>query len=81
MLSARYKDRAECSPAATEIVGTRLLRAAVALRCSLQRWAVARKQAAEDNEVWKLALKDHAVMSDIRRDVSSGSSRAVKRLP
>jgi hypothetical protein len=58
-----------------------LLRAAVALRASLRRRAAARKQAREDNEFWKLALKDQRVMSDISRDVSSGTWRAMERLP
>jgi hypothetical protein len=58
-----------------------LLRAAVALRASLRRRAAARKQARGENEFWKLALKDQRVMSDISRDVSSGTWRAMERLP
>jgi len=80
MRSGRYSDRGECSPVAAESVGTPLLRAVVALRSSLRRWAVARKEAAEDNEFWTLALMDHRVMSDISRDVSPSSSRAMNRM-
>jgi hypothetical protein len=39
----------------------------VALRAGLQRWALARRQAAQDRELWNLALTDSRVMADISR--------------
>ena len=66
---------------AAVIIRTQFLRAAMALRASLRRWAIARKQTAEDNEFWKLALTDHRLMADISRNVGSRTARATKRLP
>lgn len=53
-------------------------RAAIALRAGLRRWAAARKQAREDDQLWKLALTDARVMADISRAMSAGASRDVK---
>jgi hypothetical protein len=53
-------------------------RAAVALRAGLKRWAAARKQAAEDDQLWRLALTDARVMADISRAMSAGASRDIK---
>jgi hypothetical protein len=53
-------------------------RAAVALRAGMKRWAAARKQAAEDEQLWQLALTDARVMADISRAMSAGASREIK---
>ncbi len=53
-------------------------RAAIALRAGLKRWAAARKQAAEDDQLWKLALTDARVMADISRAMSAGATRDIK---
>ena len=39
----------------------------VAMRAAMQRWSVARRQAAQDRELWNLALSDSRVMADISR--------------
>jgi hypothetical protein len=53
-------------------------RAAVALRAGMKRWAAARKQAAEDEQLWQLALTDARVMADISRAMSADASREIK---
>lgn len=53
-------------------------RAAAALRVGLQRWAAARKQAAEDDQLWQLALTDARVMADISRAMTEGARREIK---
>jgi hypothetical protein len=52
-------------------------RAAVALRAGMKRWAAARKQAAEDEQLWQLALTDARVMADISRAMSADASRDI----
>jgi hypothetical protein len=42
-------------------------RVVVGLRAGLQRWSLARRQAAQDRELWNLALTDSRVMADISR--------------
>ena len=46
-------------------------RATAALRVGFKRWAIARRQAAQDRELWNLALTDSRVMADISRAMSS----------
>jgi hypothetical protein len=53
-------------------------RAAAALRVGLQRWAAARKRAAEDDQLWQLALTDARVMADISRAMTEGARREIK---
>jgi hypothetical protein len=52
--------------------------AAKALRAGIQRWAAARKQAAEDQKLWNLALTDARVMADISRAMSADAVRDIK---
>jgi hypothetical protein len=40
---------------------------AAAIRTGLKKWAGARRQAAQDRELWNLALTDSRVMADISR--------------
>ncbi|HMA07407.1 MAG TPA: hypothetical protein VKP68_06095, partial [Ramlibacter sp.] len=45
-------------------------RTAAALRTGFKRWTAARRQAAQDRELWNLALTDSRVMADISRAMS-----------
>jgi hypothetical protein len=53
-------------------------RAAAAMRVGMQRWAAARKRAAEDDQLWQLALTDARVMADISRAMTEGARREIK---
>ena len=53
-------------------------RAAIALRSGLKLWAVARRQAREDDQLWQLALTDARVMADISRAMSADATRDLK---
>jgi hypothetical protein len=50
-------------------------RAACALRQGLRNWAEARRQAAQDEQVWNAALLDARVMADISRAMSADGLR------
>ena len=64
--------------AALALLAAPAKRAAIALQAGLRRWAAARKQAREDDQLWKLAMTDARVMADISRSMSAGASRDVK---
>ncbi len=51
--------------------------AALHIRGQLQTWAVERKQAAADEQLWNVALKDARVMADINRAMSAGATAGV----
>ncbi|MCM2253869.1 MAG: hypothetical protein NDJ19_16020 [Ramlibacter sp.] len=53
-------------------------RAAAAMRVGLQRWALARKRAAEDAELWQLALTDARVMADLSRAMAESAGPQIK---
>ncbi len=53
-------------------------RAALAIKAGWQRWAAARKQAAEDDQLWRLALTDARVMADLSRAMSAGAASDVR---
>ena len=53
-------------------------RASGSLRTAMKRWAAARKQAAEDEQLWSLALTDARVMADISRAMSADALRDTK---
>jgi len=53
-------------------------RAAAGMRIGLQRWSVARRQAAQDRELWNLALTDSRVMADISRAMAMDADQPVK---
>jgi undecaprenyl pyrophosphate phosphatase UppP len=53
-------------------------RAAAATLAGFKRWNAARKRAAEDEQLWKLALTDARVMADISRAMSEGATREVR---
>jgi hypothetical protein len=53
-------------------------RAASGLRTGYKRWSAARKQAAQDQELWNLALTDSRVMADISRAMTMDATRQLK---
>jgi hypothetical protein len=64
--------------AAIALLASPARRAAVGLRASYQAWAAGRKQAAEDDKLWSLALTDARVMAEISRAMSSDAARDVR---
>lgn len=64
--------------AALALLAAPAKRAAAALRVGLQRWAAARKRAAEDDQLWQLALTDARVMADISRAMTADATRDIK---
>ena len=53
-------------------------RAAASLRAGLKAWAAARRQAAQDEKLWNVALTDARVMADISRAMSADAARDVR---
>ena len=53
-------------------------RMVAATRVGLQRWSIARRQAAQDRELWNLALTDSRVMADISRAMNMEAGADVK---
>lgn len=45
-------------------------RASIAIGAGFKRWAAARKQAAQDEQMWQVALSDARVMADISRNMN-----------
>jgi hypothetical protein len=64
--------------AALALLASPAKRAAAALRVGLKRWAEARKRAAEDEQLWELALTDARVMADLNRAMSAAAVRDIK---
>jgi hypothetical protein len=64
--------------AALGLLATPARSAATALRAGAKRWAAARRQAAEDEKLWKIALTDARVMADISRAMSADAVRDIK---
>jgi len=64
--------------AATALLAAPARKVAAAARVTLQRWAEARKQAADDDKLWQLALTDARVMADISRAMSADAVRDVR---
>src|SRR5688572_1654146 len=53
-------------------------RAAASLRTAARQWKATRKQAAQDEKLWAIALTDARVMADISRAMSAGASRDIR---
>ncbi|MDP3619131.1 MAG: hypothetical protein Q8R63_04995 [Ramlibacter sp.] len=53
-------------------------RAALSMRSGFAGFRAARKQAAEDQKLWDVALTDARVMADISRAMAAGASRDLK---
>ena len=64
--------------AASALLAAPARRAAAALRAGLKRWAAARRQAAQDEKFWNVALTDARVMADISRAMSADAARDVR---
>ncbi len=64
--------------AALGLLATPARRAAHGLRSGLKLWAAAHRQAAQDEQLWKIALTDARVMADISRAMSAGATRDIR---
>ena len=65
--------------AALGIFATPMLRAATGLRAGLASWVAARRQAAEDDKLWALAMTDARLMADLSRAMSADALTEVRR--
>jgi hypothetical protein len=61
--------------AALALLAAPAKRAAASMQLGLKRWATVRKQAAQDHQLWELALSDARIMADISRAMSASASR------
>ncbi|MGV3569499.1 MAG: hypothetical protein ACO1PB_02790 [Ramlibacter sp.] len=59
-------------------VGAPLRRAAAPLTARVAAWSAARKQRAEDDKLWAVALTDARVMADLSRAMSAEASRQAR---
>jgi hypothetical protein len=64
--------------AALALLAAPARRTALSLRAGLKGWAAARRQAAQDEQLWQVALTDARIMADISRAMSASASRDVK---
>ncbi|HSI52730.1 MAG: hypothetical protein ACAH21_09365 [Ramlibacter sp.] len=64
--------------AALALLASPARRAVASLRAGTRQWAAARKQAAQDEKLWAIALTDARVMADISRAMSAGASRDIR---
>ena len=48
------------------------------VRSGFKRWSAARRQAAQDEQLWNIALTDARVMADISRAMSADAVRDIK---
>jgi hypothetical protein len=58
--------------AALALLASPAKRAAVGLRTGFRRWTAARRQAAQDRELWQLAQTDSRVMADLQCAIARG---------
>jgi hypothetical protein len=63
---------------ALALVGKPATAAAAGLRRGLATWAEARKQRAEDEKLWTLALQDARIMADLSRAMSQEAVRGAR---
>ena len=64
--------------AALALMAAPARRAAAALRAGLKAWAAARREAAQDEMFWNVALTDARVMAEISRAMSADAARDVR---
>ena len=64
--------------AALALLASPAKRTSIAARQGLKRWSAARRQAAQDEQLWKIALTDARVMADISRAMSADAVRDIK---
>ena len=60
--------------AAIALLATPARRASVALRAGYKAWIESRRQAAEDQRTWKVALQDARMMADLSRAMSAAAA-------
>jgi hypothetical protein len=65
--------------AALGLLATPAKRVARSLRTALRQRVAARRQAAEDEKIWAVALTDARVMADISRAMTARASRDVRQ--
>jgi hypothetical protein len=63
---------------ALAVIGSPVTGAAGKLRTGLASWNLARKQRAEDEKLWNVALSDARVMADLSRAMSRDAARDVR---
>ena len=59
-------------------IGAPLHRAGLKLGAMLAAWNAARKQRAEDDKLWAIALSDARVMADLSRAMSADAARQAR---
>lgn len=64
--------------AALALLAAPAKRATGGLRAAASRWAAQRKQAAQDEQLWEIALNDARVMADISHAMSRSAARDVR---
>ena len=64
--------------AALALLTTPVKTATLSLRAGLTRRKAARRQAADDDRFWQVALTDARVMADISRAMNAGASRDIR---
>jgi hypothetical protein len=64
--------------AALALLAAPARRVAAAVRAGLKAWAASRRQAAQDEKLWNVALTDARVMAEISRAMSADAARDVR---
>jgi len=64
--------------AAIALLAVPARRVAAGVHAGFKRWVAARRQAAQDERLWNVALSDARVMADISRAMSADAMRDVK---
>ena len=64
--------------AALALMAAPARRAAAALRAGVKSWSAARRQSAQDERFWNVALTDARVMAEISRAMSADAARDVR---
>lgn len=59
-------------------IGAPIRRAGIKLGAGLAAWSAARKQRAEDDKLWAIALSDARVMADLSRAMSAEAARQTR---
>ena len=65
--------------AAIALLAAPARRASVMLRTSYKAWVESRRQAAEDQRTWSVALQDARVMADLSRAMSAAAERNLRK--
>lgn len=65
--------------AAIALLAAPARRASVVLRTGYKAWVESRRQAAEDQRTWSVALQDARVMADLSRAMSAAAERNLRK--